>query len=485
MAFKILALEMAGDQVRAAAAERTWDSFRLLGTFESARRAEEPDLAAALIRVVEEAGKPDIVVSALPSELVASRLLTLPFKDRRKLAQVVPFAIEEQLPFSIEDAIAAFTKVGETDDGAIALAAVVRRTELGSHLDLLGKAGLDPKTVTLGPLALAALLTQAPNRNGRGDHGPRLVMDIDEGRTSMVLLDKGGVPRALRTVTAGLAFGNGTPLAAPAASAIVTVARQTLLAHAPDLGVPDLLIAGPAAAIPAVRSEIAKALANAVGEVDDFDSRELEGFESDSLRFAVCGAMLFGESPVNPLDLLNFRQEEFAYRGRTADVTPLYRTAFLAAAMLIFGGLHVILNTATRYHRLGVLDHQIESLAAPAIGSHSAAEVPAILRAKIEAAHKQLHLMGSSQTSPLDVLLALSHALPPHLGVQFSDLQIDDAGIKVNASADSYASVDQAKKSLTDSGYFDNIQVNTAKSSDSGDEIDFVLSASLKENPGE
>src|SRR5512135_1145248 len=108
MAQRILALEMVGDRVRAAAAERSWNSFHLLGVYEKRRAQDEVDLSGALSRLAAEAGPVDVIISALPSDRVAKRLLDLPFKDSRRLHQVVPFALEEHLPFPVDNATVAF-----------------------------------------------------------------------------------------------------------------------------------------------------------------------------------------------------------------------------------------------------------------------------------------------------------------------------------------------------------------------------------------
>lgn len=492
MALRILALEMAGNQVRAAFAERAWESFRLLGTFENARAAGEADLTPALARLVAEAGKPDIVISALPGELVAHRVLTLPFKDARKLHQVVPFALEEHLPFPVDDAVTAFTRIGQDEEGTLVLAAVARKNDLRSHLDLLGKAGLDPKSVTLGTLALAGLFARAcadGARNGRGS-GTHLVLNIDQAHTSMVLLDPNGAPRAMRTVLAGLEPDNGAFLPPRAAATIVTAARQTLLAHASDLEPPDLLIAGPAASMPGVKSEIADGLATAVRETSELGNAEaFDGMEGDWLRFGACVAMLLGESPVNPIELLNFRQGEFAFRGRTFDAAPLHTSALLAAGVVLVAALHIGLATATSLHRLSALNHQIEALAAPALGTRPAAEVPHALTDGISAMRKQLKLIGgdSARNSPLEVLLAVSKALPPRLDVEFSDLQIDSAAVKVDGTADSFGTIDQVKKALAGNGHFGDIEVNDAKVESNTGKVNFHLSAAISDNvpPGD
>src|ERR1700736_87610 len=112
MAQWILALEMNGGRVRAALADRTAKSLDLIGVYEQERSKDEPDLSGAIARIRAQTGQPNIVISALPGELVAKRLLTLPFTDRRRLSQVVPFALEEHLPFAVDDAAVAFTSVG-------------------------------------------------------------------------------------------------------------------------------------------------------------------------------------------------------------------------------------------------------------------------------------------------------------------------------------------------------------------------------------
>ena len=137
MAQRILALELVGDRVRAAVAERAWNSFTLTGVYDKVRADDEADLSGALSRLVAEAGQPDIVISALPPDLVAKRLLDLPFKDSRRLHQVVPFALEEHLPFPVDNATVAFTRVAREGEHSIVMAAMVRKADLQQHLDLL------------------------------------------------------------------------------------------------------------------------------------------------------------------------------------------------------------------------------------------------------------------------------------------------------------------------------------------------------------
>ena len=164
--------------MRGALAERSWNSLTMLEVVEERRGADEADLAPALARLLEGAGKPDFMVSALPGELVVKRMLSLPFKDQRRLTQTVPFALEEHLPVGVDESVVAFTRVGQEDDKTLVMAAMVRKDDLRRHLELLARAGINPTTVTLSALALAALLARV--RNGHG--GAHLLVDLDQAR---------------------------------------------------------------------------------------------------------------------------------------------------------------------------------------------------------------------------------------------------------------------------------------------------------------
>lgn len=475
----ILAIEMGTERVRAALADRSFKSMQLLGLFEEERGTGESDLSGAISRIIKAAGPRDIVVSALPGEFVAKRLLRLPFTDRRRLQQVVPFALEEHLPFAVDDAAVAFARVGRDGDETLVVAAIARKADLQRHLDMLAHAAVDPKTVTLSTFALAGFLTRA--RNGQG--GAHLVVEIDEANTSMVLIDASGTPRAMRTVKRNLGGGLrsvGTQLDNP----MLSMVRQTLLAHRGDQVLPELVLAGPDAAGAGIREELVRALDVPVREFGDFDlSRLIQGVNGQSARFAGCLAMLLGEAPVAPLELINFRQGEFAFHGASGAAHPLRFTAILGSVAIAVALLHLILSLSLGYRQLHLLDQQIESVTAPLLGDSDPASARSLLQTKIADLNKRLRMLGGNlgHGSPLDVLRDLSQAIPPAIPIQASSLVVDDTGLKLEGSADSFATVDQIKRALERSGDFAAIQVEHAGAGTDTSKVEFRLSATLKD----
>ncbi len=475
---RILAVEIAGDRLRAATADRTWNSFQFIGVFETQRTADEESLVPALNRLLEKTGHPDVVVSALPPDRVAKRLLELPFKDLRRLHQVVPFALEEHLPFAVDGAAVAFVRVGREGDNSLVLAASVRKQDIQDHLGLLASAGLDPKTVTITPFAVASLFARSRNGTARTAH---LLVDAEQTSTSVVLLDKQGIPRAMRSISAGLITPDGSPRGAEELAPIINLMRQTMLAHSAELDHADLIVTGRGAAVPKVRANLADLLSL---PARDFNCSALfEGASPDLIRFVSPISMLLGETPDHPVELLNFRQGEFAFRGRTrGDLTPFYPTAILAACLAGFVLLHLSLGVYGKVHRLHLIDRQIAKVAAPVLGGEASGDPVVQLRSGISAMDKQLRLLGGdpSRSFVLDTLMSISQAVPPRIPAEFEEMQIDPSGVRITGLADSFGTVDEVKRALDQSGEFGTIEVTHATSGSQANKVEFRLSADFK-----
>ncbi len=481
MAQRILALELAGERVLAAVADRSWNSFTFAGMYDKVRADNEADLSGALARLIAETGQPDIVISALPADRIANRILELPFKDTRRLHKVVPFALEEHLPFPIDNGTVAFTRIGREDDHTLVMAAMVRKSDLQHHLELLQKAGLDPKTVTIAPLALAAMYTRG--RNGAKPM-TEVVVESDEQSTTLVLVDPAGTPRALRSIGGGLMTTDGSAVSPEAAAPILNSVRQTLLAQGEEIGQTEVIVAGAAAGYPQVRGLLSDALATAVRDGGAFDySGMFEGAVANTGKYSSCVAMLLGEMPSKPLDLINFRQGEFLFRGRVrGDLSPFYTSGILAAAVLGAIIIHFALGVSANLRRLSRVNAEIAAVTGPVLGETDPANAKAELTSGIAKMRRRLALIGGNLThSPLDTLVAVSEALPPRFPVEMADVQIDSNGLRVTGQADSFTTVDQAKTALEKNGYFGSIEVAHAKAGSDPSKVDFRMDANFKD----
>src|SRR5512139_936470 len=211
---RILALEIDAHEMKGAVIETTFRDYRVAGLY------REPITAGAEIseqvrRFLEQHGvEPDTVLSSVPGDLVAFRTFYLPFRDRKRLDQTVPFELENQVPFGLDEVVVDYHVLRREGAGTLVLAALVQRKDLEQHLALLSGAGLDPKVVDLAPLATLNVLSLL------GNELPKNFVYIDGNlHRTIVALYRDGELTGLRTLTvlpstAGVeaaAAGNGHP----------------------------------------------------------------------------------------------------------------------------------------------------------------------------------------------------------------------------------------------------------------------------------
>ncbi len=279
---------------------------------------------------------------------------------------------------------------------------------------------------------------------------------------------------------------DGSAVSQDEATPILDSMRQTLLAHGGEIDKTDVIVAGAASGFPKVRGMLSDSLAVSVRDGGAFDySGYFEGnVPTTGGKFASCLAMLLGELPTKPLNLINFRSGEFLFRGRVrGDLSPFYTSGILGAALFAVIALHFILGVSANLHRLHLVDAEIAAVAGPILGESDPADATKQLKSGIAKMNERLKLMGANMThhSPLDTLVAVSHALPPRFPVEMADVQIDTNALRVTGQADSFATVDQAKHALDASGYFGTIQVTHAKAGSDPNKVDFRLDATFKD----
>ncbi|HEY5676939.1 MAG TPA: pilus assembly protein PilM, partial [Myxococcales bacterium] len=102
-------------------------------------------------------GRDDSVAVALPGSLASTHLISLPFTDPRRIEQVLPAEVEGVIPFDLDEVVWDHAVLGQSGGKTDVLVGIVRKEALREHLAALAAAGIEPRVVTLAPLALAAL----------------------------------------------------------------------------------------------------------------------------------------------------------------------------------------------------------------------------------------------------------------------------------------------------------------------------------------
>ncbi|NNL66489.1 MAG: pilus assembly protein PilM, partial [Myxococcales bacterium] len=145
------------------------------------------------------------VVCALAGDRVSNRTIEFPFRDKRKVAQAIPFEVESQVPFDLEDIVIDWSETAGSRNHTELIATISPRKEVALLLNSLRQAGLEPRVVEAEGLVLGNLagLFDLP--------GHRILLDVGHRKSTLCLLAEGrpvaarSFPVAGRMLTEALA----------------------------------------------------------------------------------------------------------------------------------------------------------------------------------------------------------------------------------------------------------------------------------------
>lgn len=167
--------------------------------------------AAVAAAIVEQAGlRDERACVSVPGSVAAYRTIDFPFADARRIAQALPFELEDQFPVPVDR----MHHVHHVSRGAggrgRAWVVAVRRDRMEEIERALTGAGLGKAAVTIAPAALAQAIEGGiiaipePEPGGGGDRPEPVTLVVDVGhRTTEMLAIADAGPMAARSVRIG------------------------------------------------------------------------------------------------------------------------------------------------------------------------------------------------------------------------------------------------------------------------------------------
>jgi Tfp pilus assembly PilM family ATPase len=170
---KILAIDIGSAHIKSVIVESKFKRFDIIlhditsvpDAWEPAQPSEQllsPGQLATLAEVRSRyATGVDRIVTNLPFSLYSSRFQTFPFKDKRKVASAVKFAIEDEIPFDLEECVVSShlfpTKTKETS----VITAFAPLPPLEKFIESLNSIQLSPDCLMADDAALGAQFVRA------------------------------------------------------------------------------------------------------------------------------------------------------------------------------------------------------------------------------------------------------------------------------------------------------------------------------------
>ncbi len=455
----------------------------------------------------------DYVVCAVAGDRLTGRVLRFPFRDRRKLAQAVPFAVEDDLPFDPEQVLVDWEIVGGDKSETEVAARVAPRIEVARLIDVLDEAGAQPRVVEAEGLVLGNLSTWFPL------DGARVLLDLGHRKTTACLCID-GEPLASRTVPLGAASltaalarergvdereaerikcEDGAPLSSGATGeALDRIARElmrSLGGFEPTLtqfGVgrlEELTLMGGGSHLHGIEGYLSDRLGVGAARLAPPDSDAGRAFlaAGDAAVYGPAAALAL-RGGLRARTRTNFRQDELAVRFDVAQLgRELVWTGVLAGVAVVLAVVVMGTSIVMQSRRAEAVETEVARLYREAFPrSPVPGNTVGAMRGAVRSAHDRAEFLGvyRGNLSALDLLTEISARVPADLEVVFEELSIDRQVVRIRGYSQSFEAVDRLRTELQRFAPFSQIKVSEITSGREGAKsFSVTISLAAREGP--
>ena len=430
--------------------------------------AERLGTALAALGLSPPLGPDDTVAVALGGSQVATQLITLPFSDPRRIQQVLPAEVEGAIPFDLAEVVWDYAVLGQAGGKTDVLVGIVRKPVLREHLAALESAGIDPRVVTLAPLALAGLaeknlLSGAQDPGAAPQPLTAAILDAGPDRANLALLDAGRpvLARALSAINAQ-AWANAAADPAALARLLPALARDLKISLRSRNAAPQkLLLAGEIASLPGAAEGLSAELQLPV------ESAVLPAGGPEAAL--ALGLALRAQ---HPRGHVNFRKDEFAFTKDLSQVRGQMARLAIAAAVLLILGLGLgMARLASLHSQADAYDEAVCAATKRILGACTTDYRQALGRLS----GGNSRAAGIPRVSAAEVLAELVAHLPEGSLPLLEDVEVTTTAIRVKGTAESYGKVDDIKASLGKDKCFGEIKQPRVEKARDGNKVSFAL----------
>jgi general secretion pathway protein L len=422
------------------------------------------------------------------------RNLSIPFTEKSKINQVLPFELEDQLITPVSDQVVEYSITGISDNSSHVLVASVEKKILRQHLESLQSCGLEPDVLTLRIVALAEQLLQ-----NEKTHSNFLLLDAGLHSISILIVHQGRIvfmrhlPYPERMFAqAPFIFANGRTVLAQAEEAALCISslcediKRSISFFQLETGLevsPDQIVLtgcmvhvddfqetlgsefGQDIAVTNIEQETKVSLDDSVGEKWDF------ALHDHALSLALSG--------LRKKQFFNFRKDEFAPPG----LLVASRRNLLAASVIfvfLMGGWLAYMGVdyyslKKKHEEMGgkMLVMFKETFPERTRVKDPLLEMKASIR-NIQAPSIATPVFSGDQRA-LNILADISGRIPGSIKIEVSRLVIDQESVQVKGTTDTFNNVNIIQSNMRKSPLYEDVDIVSAAADKDGKKIRFEL----------
>jgi len=497
MSIKILGLDIQSDAI-AAVLLRTTFKGRHIEAYAYAPLTDQnkiEDSLASVLEILAETG--DLAgaacIAAYPANAVAYRNIRVPFKEPKKIRQILPFELEPELPLPVDIQLIDFQPVhfpgapshqSETD----LIVAAVETVAIESYLDLLAGYKLEPDFISISSLATALWTNKRVVNQEKNQDKNWILADIGRSQCTVLVSAQGQVCY----VRSFLFNAEDGSLKERLGNDI----RRTIFAleelfhseYEPDFvfltGDGSRALNDTSEKLETTLHELLKVPVHFLNMADEahIGIKKLpnRNWSSEQMDNALSLALLETEG----IKTVNLRQGTLAAKKFWAEnKTDLLKTGFFSGLVLMLILVGFLVDFYDMQVREKKLDEQINTIfqqtfpdAAP-VKAGTEKDSKRQMWLKVEEMKKNSFLPeeAGENIRTIDLFNEISSVISQKTDVKLTRLVIGPDGVSVSGNTNDFNAVDDMKNRLEGSQLFKKITISSANTDKSGQRVRFKL----------
>lgn len=413
---------------------------------------------------------------SIPLEQVIFRNLTVPFKDLKKIAQILPFELEATLPVAVESLEITFQAqiIGEA---ATVLAAAVDRSYLTGLIDTFARAGLKPELIVPGTYPLLHALWAAEQL-----HEHYVWLDFDEERAALFALVHKNISLARSFPLAGEEPERTQALALKIQQSLTALAELHALDYAPT----RLYVSGILKADAHELKLLEELLAIPLQIVDLCKITDGVDLKSDTVHTSAeffDAALALAVLAVQGNAVLYFHRTGSALRNLWSSYKRYLKTpAILLTLLLILALGSVVTDIYLLQSRLDRIEKQINSVFL-SVFPDTTRIVDPLLQMQTRMDEYKRSSLDPTQTGEqvhcTDILQQISRLIPKETEVVLNRMTYGSDGVTLAGETAGFNTVDDIKNRLEKSELFSKVTIAAANMDKMGNKVLFRLKIDL------
>ncbi len=412
---------------------------------------------------------------SFPADRVSFRNLSVPFRETKKIKQVLPFELEPSLPIPIDEAVIDFCMLDLPQPAGMTglLAAAMTKSAVADIRAGLSAAGIEAHTLSVSGQHTAHCL------NRRSNIPPQfLLIDLD-GRQATLFVVHTGQVCLIRSL--GLSHDPKHSLEFLSANIQRTLAAAGDIlgtAFAPE----EIHLTGKGAMTAAFAEDLGRLLAVPVHMVDLVQNSGFAFLEApvddwqpllmnNALAQALCielgfQGFNFGGRPFTAM------KQWLAYKKNFMQI------AFLTGAVLVAALVNLLLDFNAMRKQGNALDLRIQSLFRSTLPQVTKIVDPVQqIRAEIKTIQDQSSLAGETERKAraIDILNDISKRIPEQVDVDLTQFVIGPDSVMLTGDTATFNMVDDIKVYLEKSDLFSAVTISSANTDRTGNRVIFKL----------